>query len=663
MTGEPPCAILYGNKAKGRPKMPQDTRTLCMGLLAHVDAGKTTLTERLLFDTGAVRVLGSVDEGNTHTDTLDIERARGISVESALTVFEYRDLRVNLLDTPGHIDFSAQVERALWALDAAVLLVSAPDGVQPYTITLSRALERLHIPYLIFINKCDRPGSDPEAVLDEIREALHVRAFMLPATQTVTDAWSEALCDGDDVLTEIYLENGSLSFDQARKATLEQLGYGLVPVLYGSAATGDGSGRLLEAISDWLRPAPKDPGTAPDGRIFGIIQDRALGRGAYVKLESGTVRNRDSVKLPGRTGRVLQIRGIFPGGVRDTGELKAGDVGIVFGWPDCRTGERVGESADLEEAAEGILQQPLLRVRVDPEDPEDLPELRAALEQLSAEDPLLDVYWSARLRTLEVGIMGMIQQEILLDMLQRRFGLKVVFGSPQIIYRETPAMPAEGVCIYTMPKPCWAMLWVRIAPLPRGSGVRYRCTAAVDRLSPRYRRQVEQTVPLALRQGRLGWEVTDIDIEVYDGEDHVFHTHPRDFILATPWAIQDALRNAGSKLLEPMLRAEITVPESAGPKLMNELLQMRASYEETSADGGYLRVLARMPASSSLDFPQRLAALTSGKGRIWTRFDGYEECTDGETHTTPRRGVDPLDTAKYILAMRNAVDAGAEDSW
>jgi len=639
----------------------QDVRSIA--LLAHVDAGKTTLTEHLLFTAGAVRKMGSVEEGNTHTDTLDIERARGISVQSVLTTLEYEGMRLHLLDTPGHIDFSAQVERCLWALDAAVLLISAPDGVQPYAIQLSRALERLKIPYLIFINKCDRPNCDPEQVLEEVRRLLGIRTFLLPRDGSVSDAWAEALCDGDEALTEWYLTQGELTPEQAEAATCQQIREGLVPALYGSAAKGDGVEDLLAAIQKYLKPVPRDENGPVRGRVFGIMQDRSLGRGAYVKLESGTIAGRDLVRLPQRDARILQIRGFYPQGNRDTGVLHAGDVGLVFGWQDVRCGERIGELADEEESLQGIIQQPLLRVRVQEDTPENLPKLKAALEQLSAEDPLLDVYWSSRMKTLEVGIMGMIQQEVLEDQLLSRFGLKTTFGDPQIIYKETPSRVAQGICIYTMPKPCWAMLWVKVTPLPRGSGVRFVCTASPARLPYRYRRQVEQTIPAALRQGRLGWEVTDIEIEVYDGEDHSIHTHPRDFILATPWAVQDALRNAGSTVLEPMLLAEITVPEECAGRLMNELLQMRASYDTSQAAGGFLSVTARMPAATSVDFPQRLASFTSGKGRLWTRFHGYEVCADGNEHTTPRRGVDPLDTAKYILAMRNAVDAGNEDSW
>jgi len=631
-----------------------------VALLAHVDAGKTTLTERLLFHTGAIRKLGSVEEGTTRSDTLEVERRRGISVMTTLTPFEYKGVRFNLFDTPGHADFAAQVEKSLWALEGAVLLVSAPDGVEPYTVQLSEVLERCHIPYLVFINQCDRPTADADKTFLDVAQSLRVRAFRLPPGNEVGDEWAETLCEEDEATTERYLSQGFLTREQAARATRAQMGYCLVPVLSGSAATGEGVGALLDAMLELL-PAPAgDPGGEVSGRVFGLVQDRALGCGAHVKLYSGTLRVRDAVELPGRTCRILQIRSLTPQGWKDTGTLEAGDVGAVYGLSDCRVGDNVGSENCLPRGMGlGILRRPLARAEVIPASEEDMPALREAMERLSAEDPLLEVTWSPRLRTLEAGIMGSIQLEILESLLSQRFSLSVTFGKPHVVYKETPAGRGEGVCIYTMPKPCWAKLWAVVTPLPTGSGVEFVCSASPKRLPYRYRGQIEQTLPRALRQGRLGWEVTDIRIEIVDGEDHPIHTHPRDFIVATPWVVADALRDAGSRLLEPMLAAVVSVPEALGGRLMHELQEMRGTYTTTRAQGGFLRVEARLPAATSLDFPIRLASFTSGKGRYWAKPDGYELCPCRET--APRRGVDPLDTARYILAMRNAVDAGEED--
>lgn len=290
-----------------------------------------------------------------------------------------------------------------------------------------------------------------------------------------------------------------------------------------------------------------------------------------------------------------------------------------------------------------------------------MPALRRAMDELCAADPLMRVHWSAATRQLTCDVMGAIQLEILGALLRERFGLDVAFGPPKVVYKETVAAPGEGIAVYTMPKPCWAILKFRVEPLPLGSGVQYACIASPARLPYRYRRQVEQTIPRALRQGMLGWEVTDVKLTLVDGEDHPIHTHPLDFVLATPWAVMEALQDAGSQLLEPMLRCRITAPQALGGRVMNEVLLMRGEYEAPQTDGEMTTVTARLPVAETLDLPRKLAAMTGGRAVVTSRFDGYRPCPLEKGATCPRRSVSPLDRAKYILAMRNALEGGLRD--
>ena len=266
-------------------------------------------------------------------------------------------------------------------------------------------------------------------------------------------------------------------------------------------------------------------------------------------------------------------------------------------------------------------------------------------------------------RQLTLDIMGTIQLEVLSVILPERFGLKVRFGQPKVVYKETVSGPAEGLAVYTMPKPCWAILKFLVEPLPTGSGIQYECVAPPAHLPYRYRRQVEQTVPRALRQGMMGWEVTDVKLTLIDGQDHPIHTHPLDFVLATPWAIMEALKNAGTQLLEPMLRCRISVPEDLVGRVMNEITLMRGEAGYPVSEDGAAVLTARIPAATSMDWPARLASMTQGRAVLASRFDGYRPCPNELGETCPRRSVSPLDRMKYILAMRNALEGGLRDEF
>jgi len=639
-----------------------------IGIFAHVDAGKTTLSEQMLLHAGAIRQAGSVDRGTAHTDRLPVEQRRGISVKATCVSMNWKGTAINLIDTPGHADFSAEIERSLWALDGAVLVVSAVEGVQPQTELLYAALEEQGIPCILFINKMDREGADFGRVLGEIRRRLTAAAVSPEDTDSLLDCLSEL----DDSVMEMYLADGEVSREVLEASLAQQTKKGLVhPVLCGSALRDEGVCELLDVIVSCLpEPACTDPESPLCAVVFACEQNRILGRGAWVRLFGGSLENREALTLPGRrdpvTGelssvqkKITQIKGVDG---EDCGRLQAGGIGIVYGLGDIPVGQVLGDARGLpRNVSPGTVRRPLMTVQVIPDKPEEAVSLREACMQLSSEDPLLSAEYSHANGELRLQVMGKIQLEILQELLETRFGLSAAFSRPSIIYKETIAKAAIGFAPYTMPKPCWAILKFLIEPAPRGSGVTYESRVEKRKIFERYQHQVEQGLPIALAQGRLGWEVTDVKITLIDGSHHTIHTHPLDFIVATPWGIQDGLEHGGSILLEPILRIRFLVPQECVGRVMSDVAQMRGEVIDTQSDEDRASLNAFVPAAECMEYPETLAAFTGGRGSMAIRLDGYRDCPLNLGKTAPRRGVDPLDTSKYILAARSALEGDIFD--
>ncbi len=637
-----------------------------IGIFAHVDAGKTTLSEQLLLHSGRIREAGSVDRGTAHTDDLPVERRRGISVKATCVSLEWRDTVIQLIDTPGHTDFSAEIERSFWALDAAVLVVDAAQGVQPQTETLFRALKGQGMPLLFFLNKTDREEARPEAVLAQIRKKLTREVCPLWDPEAVT----EYVSGTSDELTARYLEGNPAPEEEIRErlAALTAAGEAC-PALKGSALHDRGITELLDAMVTYL-PGPDTGGRELCGVAFAAAQDRNMGRGLWIRLYGGTLENRMTLEIPRGTDRTTgnpvtvqrKISQIRNAAGEDTGTLSAGEVGIVYGLGDLEIGYVFGDDAGLPRKVQpGTLKTPLMMVRALPEKPEEMQKLREACAALSSEDPLLRAEYVKSTGEMVLQIMGKVQLEILQEMLETRFGLKAAFGDPAVIYRETIRERATGFVAYTMPKPCWAVLEFDLEPGPRGSGVTFASVVPGRDIMPRYQHQVEQALPLALSQGRLGWQVTDLKITLTGGNHHLIHTHPLDFIVATPMGIQDGLRRGGSVLLEPMLEISFVVPSGCAGRIISDVQQMRGEITDTAADEETVTLRALVPAASSMDYPIQFASVTGGRGSMSTALHGYRECPMELGNTAPRRGVDPLDTSKYILAARSALEGDIFD--
>ncbi len=647
-----------------------------IGIFAHVDAGKTTLTEQILLTCGKIRQAGSVDSGTAQTDFLSVERERGISVMAASTSIEWNGYNINIIDTPGHIDFAGETERALTALDGAVLLVSAAEGVQSHTENLWRAFSALNIPCITFINKIDRTGSDLDSVIESLCELEGFDPITLSKARNVGERSCavekvfpndgellELLAEHSDEAAEAYINGDMLEHNRLisiLKSSVHERK--LTPVLFGSSLLSVGIDDVLDAIVKYLPPASEKRTAALSGLIFKIEHDKSMGKIAHIRLFGGKITNRDPIEINDdknsdgeqlASQKVTQIRKFNGSRYVDVGEIGPGDIAALCGLSRARVFDTIGEYR-MNDAYR--LANPYLTVKVTPADAGQLTALVSAVRELCDEDPLIDCKWEKSEREININITGEIQREIIEVLLKERYGLSASFSAPSVIYREAPASSGVGFEAYTMPKPCWAVVKLGIEPLPRGSGIVYdEGKVPHNQLFYKYQTHIKSSFYNSLEQGNYGWELTDMKVTLLGGEHHTVHTHPLDFFVATPMALRDGIRNTGTLLLEPMLNARITVPDNLLGQIISDITMMRGEFGDPVMKSGKCIIECKLPVATSLDLPVRLAAMSGGRAIYSTRFAGYRECPLELGATAKRRGVDPLDRAKWILYARGAI--------
>ena len=659
-----------------------------IGILAHVDSGKTTLTEQLLYLTGAIRSAGSVDSGTTATDSLSIEKQRGISVRTATATTQWQGVTVNIIDTPGHIDFAGEVERALSALDYAVVIVSAVEGVRAHTENILKSLDAAKLPRLVFINKVDRTGADAHSVIKEL-EGISSQT-LIPMTDIVNQGAencsvvplddktfcqkaTETLADISDEVAEIFLDDRFLTKEKADELIRKEISdCSLTPVVFGSAKYSVGIKELADVL---IRYMPDSSRRATDdlcGIIFKIEHDKTLGKISHIRIFGGEIANRDEVELfvPEKKlivetdavdidekksikEKVSQIKKFFGSKSTDTGIVRSGDIAAVCGLPSAKNGFYIGTPIKSEEPN---LVNPFLRVKVTPtdSDPLKVPTLAAALGELSDEEPYIDAKWENGQKEITISTTGRIQLEVLSNLLKERYDLSAEFSPPTVIYKETPSTTGTGLARYTMPKPCWAVVEFYIEPMPRGYGVSYHGRLPNNQCYYRYQSHIRTSFNQCLSQGLYGWEVTDFKCTLVGGEHHTIHTHPLDFFVCTPMAFMNGMNEIGSTILEPLLKIRVTAPEDFSGKIFSEIVKMGGEYDSPVIRSGMVTIEAIVPVATSMNFPERLATLTSGKAVFSQSFHSYRECNDGLEHINPRNGVNPLDRSKWILWSRGA---------
>ena len=624
-----------------------DTMTeqnMILGILAHVDAGKTTLSEALLHITGAVRKAGRVDHKDAFLDTNEMEKERGITIFSKQARFTSvrgeQQRSYTLLDTPGHVDFSTEMERVLGVLDCAVLVISAADGVNGQVRVLWRLLDHYSVPTCIFVNKMDQDGADKAALLASIRKELGTRCVdVMPGSGTLADQLEsgdvqEEIAVCDDALLDAYLEGEPVSVSQMCRLTAERK---LFPVLFGAALREQGVPELLECLDTLLQPPVY--GDTFGAKVFKITRDGGA-RLTWMKLTGGRL----SVKTPlaectdekGNPEKVEQIR-FYSGNKFETRqEAAAGEVCAVTGL----TGTRVGQGIGAEAGGTEELLQPVLRCAVILPPGEDLFKAYRSLRTLEEEDPTLHLNYDEEKKEITAQIMGQVQKEILQRMIRERLGLRVSFGDPSIIYKETIARAVEGVGHFE-PLRHYAEVHLLLEPGLPGSGLVFENRCRADVLAVNWQRLIMTHLEEKRHRGVLtGAEITDMKISLLTGRAHLKHTEGGDFRQATYRAVRQGLMMTESVLLEPFYSFRMEIPQESLGRALTDLQQMGANFTQPDLEEGRSVITGSAPVSRIANYAEQLAAYTRGEGQITCTLKGYEPCTNAE-EIIAASGYDP----------------------
>jgi ribosomal protection tetracycline resistance protein len=659
--------------------------TLNLGILAHVDAGKTTLTERLLYAAGVIDEIGSVDDGNTQTDSLALEQKRGITIKSAVVSFDIDGVKVNLIDTPGHPDFIAEVERVLGVLDGAVLVVSAVEGVQAQTRVLMTTLQRLNIPTLIFVNKVDRQGARYDGLLRGISEKLtpaviqmgsvgglgtRSAAFRPYQASSAGFAYGmmDLLAENDDALLEAYVDDeATISYGRLRRGLASQTGRALVhPVYFGSAVTGAGVDSLISGITELLPESGGDTAGPVSGTVFKIERGRVGEKVAYVRMFSGTVRVRDLVRFGRNKGAKVTAINVFEHGSSARHDsVTAGHIGKLWGLGEVRIGDEIGvpQGTPLRH----LFSPPTLETVVVPYRTEGRATLYAALAELADQDPLIDLRQDDTRHEIFVSLYGEVQKEVIGATLADEYGIEVAFRETTTICVERPEGTGAAVEIIDVePNPFLATVGLRVEPAEGGPW--FRPDKAVHGTMPAaFFTAVEETVKETLREGLYGWRVTDCTVTMthtgywprqssaHGTFDKSMSSTAGDFRGLTRLVLMDALKRAGTRVCEPMHRFELEIPADTFGATSSLLARLGAVPRTQELRGSAYMLWGEIPAARVHELEQRLPALTRGEGVLLESvFDRYREVR-GDIPTRPRTDDNPLDRDEYLLHLTRRV--------
>lgn len=644
-------------------------RTLNLGILAHVDAGKTSLTERLLFDAGIIGKLGSVDTGSTQTDSLELERQRGITIRAAVVSFTIGNTVVNLIDTPGHPDFIAEVERVLGLLDAAVVVVSAVEGVQAQTRVLVRALQRLSVPFLFFINKVDRLGARYDEVLEVIANQLPVRPIAMSIVidagsklarveavdlggEPVFAALCETLAENDDaLLCDYVLAPDRLSTERLGRCLADQVAKGLVhPTFAGAATTGVGVPALASAIATMLPHRRLDPDGPVAGKIFKIERGWGGEKLSYIDLRSGTIQLRQYLNLPKGPSRVTGIHVFEAGRIDNAVSVRAGQIARISGLGSARIGDMVG--TDLLSAGRHQFAPPTLETCVLARRPSDNAALWLALNQLAEQDPLINLRRNEDANEVFVSLYGEVQKEVIQSTLLTDFGLEAMFEASTVICVERLVGSGTGLeIIFKEPNPFIATVGLRVEPRPEGAGNSFALEVDVGQMPASFYRAVEETVFETLKQGILGWQIIDCHVAMTAARQSSPTSTAADFRQLTPLVLATALSAAQTVVCEPVDRFYVEAPAATLNGLLTLLAKSGASTKDSVIANGVVRLEGTIASAMIQSIQHQVPGLTSGMGTMETSFDHYAPAA-GPQRSRRRSGPDPFNRTEYLLRMR-----------
>jgi ribosomal protection tetracycline resistance protein len=644
--------------------------TINIGIVAHVDAGKTSLTERILYETHVIPQIGRVDQGTTQTDSLELEKRRGITIKASVVSFFVGALKVNLIDTPGHPDFIAEVERSLSVLDGAILLISAVEGIQPQTKILLWALRRLHIPTIIFINKIDRSGAEEDTLIQRVREKLtehivplsrpeHIgtkHACVIPNSledPVFREACIEQLAPNDEQLLAAYVEGKTIAAAQVQTALVRQVAEAkLSPVVWGSALTGVGVSELLAGLGSYF-PSNTGLQDAPlSGLVFKLEKEATGEKVAYVRVFSGSMRVKTSLELQRKThdgeietytGKLQKLRVFWEGRTVPSPTAGAGEFAKVWGLKAVKIGDVVGEWSGHVKAHHFAV--PRLETRIEATRPDQDHRLYQVLLELAEEDPLISVLKDEVHQTINLRIFGEVQKEVIESTLKEQYGLDVRFSETGIVCIEKPRGMGKALESIGAPdNPFLATVGLRVEPVPSGSGVVYKSTSGALPL-PSYR-AIEETVRASLAQGVYGWEVTDILVTLtHTGQ--IPTTTVSDFRNLVPLVLMEALSQAGTDVYEPINQFELTVPASALSTAIFKLSQLRAEFEQPILHDNAFLLSGTLPVATTEKLRRELPQFTEGEGIILVQESGFLKM-EGDYLTRPRLDHNPFDRKEYL---------------
>ena len=630
-----------------------------IGILAHVDAGKTTLTESLLYTSGAILELGSVDKGTTRTDTMFLERQRGITIQAAVTSFNWNDYKINIVDTPGHTDFITEVYRSLSVLDGAILVISAKDGVQAQTRILFHALQKMNIPTIIFINKIDQYGINLNNIYQNIKEKLSNDIIVMQNVTLTPEISIKSIIDLDD-WDPVISRNDKLlkKYIAGEKLTIQELTYeeyrcvkkgSLFPIYHGSARNNIGTQQLIEAISNLFCPEMNENDSELCGRVFKIEYTDHKQRLVYLRLYSGTLHLRDTIILPEKKKvKLTEIYIPSNGEMIQTKTVCSGDIFII---PNntLRLNDIIGNEKLLPCNVWNDKTVPILRTRIEPIKIEEREKLLDALTEIADTDPLLRYYVDTITHEIIISFLGTVQLEVICSLLIEKYHINIRIEDPTVIYLEKPLQKADyTIHIEVPPNPFWASIGLSITPLPIGSGIQYESKVSLGYLNQSFQNAVREGINYGLEQGLYGWEVTDCKICFEYGVYYSPVSTPSDFRFLAPIVLEQTLKKAGTQLLEPYLSFILFTPQGYLSRAYNDAQKHCAIIETSQSKNDEIIFTGHIPVRCINEYRNTLTLYTNGQAVFLTELKDYQIATC-EPVIQSRRPNNRIDKVRHMF--------------
>lgn len=636
-------------------------KKVTIGIFAHANAGKTTITEQLLYRTKVTSSVGRVDSGTTVTDSMSIEKERGITIQSSVVSFNIGDIKFQLIDTPGHIDFYAEVERAINALDGAVLVISGVEGVEAQTFSIWKQLQEKNVPTIIYINKMDRMGADYSRVLIELQSKLHANVIPINWINKQGDDYSNDTLPKEEMLNYLFdtdpefaysaLENiKNIELDNLNEHIYElSRNNRLSVVIGGSALKGVGITELVECVHHCF------PGYSENnGEFFGYVFAVRVREGkkrVFIKVLRGKLALKDLLRID--EGNEIKVSSLYLSeGIifRPVDELKCGDVGIIDNLP-VSSGQYIGVCDGSERKSNYMY--PILDMQVEFSDKYDVYEIINALNILNEEDPCINVRYSTETKKIIISLMGEVQGQVIVQMMKERFELDIKLCNPVIVHKETPSQIGKGSCYYTRV----SGVELEVLPLEPGSGLKYKSKLSTDFLHKKYQRQTERLVMKYIKQGVMGWEVTDAEVHLINGKFDSLGSDPLHFNIAVPLALMRALRQCHEKILEPISQFVVVSPESSFNVVLQYLNGKGATFEISYESNNIVKINGEINTKLIFDAPLDIIKLTSGLGFFYSRIAKYSLSAE-QNIENEFVGADPRNEVQFVISdMKAGLDS------